>query len=165
MQTATETDRGSPDDATLRRALREIFGFADFRPHQAEVVAAILQRRDAFVVMPTGGGKSICYQLPAHSLPGACLVVSPLISLMEDQVDAAQANGLRAAYLNSSQTPDERNAVEAQLLAGGLNLLYVSPERFAMPAFLATLKRSQLSFAATDEAPCISEWGAGFRPG
>ncbi len=148
----------------LYTALKKVFGFDSFRPLQQEVVRAILDGRDCFVVMPTGGGKSLCFQLPAYLLPGTCLVISPLISLMKDQVDAAQENGLRAAFINSSQTDQERLKVLSELQAGRLDLLYVSPERLAMETFLNHLKRAPLCLVAIDEAHCISEWGHDFRP-
>ncbi|MGC1401294.1 MAG: DNA helicase RecQ [Thermodesulfobacteriota bacterium] len=151
-------------ETRLYTALKKIFGFDSFRPLQQEVVRAILDGRDCFVVMPTGGGKSLCFQLPAHLLPGTCLVISPLISLMKDQVDAARENGLRAAFINSSQTDQERLRVLGELQAGRLDLLYVSPERLAMGTFLNNLKRAPLCLVAIDEAHCISEWGHDFRP-
>ena len=138
-QTSEKQTSGDPAQ-DLVRELRRIFGFGGFRANQEGIVRAILSRRDVLAVMPTGGGKSLCYQLPAHVMEGTCVVVSPLISLMKDQVDAAKANGLRAEFLNSSLDGGERSRIGRLLARGELDLLYLAPERLAMDWFLPMLK-------------------------
>jgi ATP-dependent DNA helicase RecQ len=149
---------------SIHETLHQVFGLQQFRPFQQEIIERVIAGGDAFVLMPTGGGKSLCYQLPALQRRGLAIVISPLISLMKDQVDALLANGVNAAMYNSTLEDDEARSVLQRLHNGELDLLYVAPERMMKPEFIRSLESMQLALVAIDEAHCVSHWGHDFRP-
>ena len=148
----------------LKDKLKEVFGYGQFRGNQEAIIKNILSGKNTFVIMPTGAGKSLCYQLPAIMLEGTAIVISPLIALMKNQVDQLCALGVNAQFLNSTLSKTEINRVKKETLEGKVKLLYVAPESLTKPENISFLKESNLLFAAIDEAHCISEWGHDFRP-
>ncbi len=149
---------------TLHQILLKYWGYSSFRPMQEEIIQSVLDGKDTLALLPTGGGKSLCFQVPAIYLDGMCLVISPLIALMKDQVDNLTRKGIRAAAIYSGMHPDEISIVLDNCRHGSIKLLYISPERLANEKMRESLRRMKINLLAIDEAHCISQWGYDFRP-